>query len=170
VSNYARVESALFVLLRAWAGTSYQASKAIFSGTRAEAATQLIRRLHEAEDVPMFDWLSEAFAQLAHITKLRNDLVHYGTEPGYGSDFVSNSRVAHVPSKLREYSVSAQLIGAAAKDLREIELRLLIAYKDRTSVTPADEFLCTVKLKPWRYKPSQPDQLQKASQVPRRTR
>jgi hypothetical protein len=83
-----------------------EAGQAIFSGTRTAAAIDNIRRIADAQN-----WTDEQRAplaaasdQLGEITRIRNDILHYGTRiTGLeGERYATNAFVAHTKERIRE--------------------------------------------------------------------
>lgn len=172
ISEFAWIEHLLFDLLRQEAGVDLLRAKALFSGVRIDAAKDLINRLHEVSEIERDPELVRAFAQIGVITRMRNDLVHYGSsgDPDV-EQFVSNHRTAHTARALRESLVSAEILEAMRMDLVQISLILMEALQWGGPLTRAKkaEYL-ELAGSPWRYKPASPSPREKAPRKPPQAR
>lgn len=80
VQRYAEVEYNMSRVLRYASGTTRAQAKALFSGTRIDVATSFVKRLHAADKRKLSPWLEKAFSTLGEITKIRDNLLHYGIQ------------------------------------------------------------------------------------------
>jgi hypothetical protein len=86
------------------AGVKSPIEPAIFSGTRIDAAASFIKRIAEAEGWPAKRrrTLDDVSAQLGEITRVRNDILHYGASAtGKDEWTISNKLVAHTADRIR---------------------------------------------------------------------
>lgn len=178
IESFADVERTLLLVLEHFAGTDDRVSRALFSGVRADAATKYISRLlislrkSKADQ----DYFQELFTRLGHITRIRNDIVHLGTnfegrhQRGRmtASDFyVTNKRFALNKSRLRETPVSARILDDVTVDLQKIDFSLW-AYlaRGKPSEKEALEIFAFSLGRPWLYTPEK----QSSQGAPRRSK
>jgi hypothetical protein len=168
VDIFALVENNMQLTLWHLAKVKAPIAPAIFSGTRVDTASNLIRRISEAKE-----WsqrrqarLTTLLTQLGEITRARNDLLHYGSlrsESGYE---VTNLLYAHIPARIRTTKISRDILDAMADDLMTICVELM----DMRGAMKAFRSVRKGRLMPpkraWRYKP---ERQQGAAQKPPRT-
>ena len=157
IDQYAEAEAAISGVLWHLTKVTPSVGRAVFSGTRADAATKYISRLLEVKKIGQLEknHIKYLFDHFGEITKTRNDIVHYGTQYNDDGDFiVTNERVALNKSKLREHSITANVLDQMSHDL-EVIIADLFAFLVRKS--PHD--LRIVRMiyakhigAPWRYK------------------
>lgn len=159
ISEFAFVEHLVFNLLRKEAAVSDEVAKAVFSGVRIDTARDFISRVHEARGTEKSAFLVRAFEQIGVITRIRNDIVHYGFAAERDGEFiVSNWRVAHTARALRTHDIAPEVLRDMRMDLMQIGVALLIETNPDLYRDTRDEAVAFVS-QPWRYKP--------ASQSPR---
>jgi hypothetical protein len=160
VLTFALVEDNLQAALRICAGVTSEVARAIFSGTRVDAACSYIRRIAEAKN-----WSEDRkkeidyiFRQTAEITRVRNDILHYGvsrsTDEGYTT---STELVAHMQDRIRKTSVSAEQLDAMSDDCLKIVVHLVVNFilDEATQKTVHDLGAASAVLgRAWRYKPA----------------
>src|SRR5215217_3261382 len=104
VSMFSTVEEYMQRALWRCSGIAAPIAPAIFSGTRVDAASGYIKRIAEAQNWPKEEReeLDEIVSQLSEITRLRNDILHYGANWSSPTELtVSNELLAHTPAKIR---------------------------------------------------------------------
>lgn len=96
VHEFAHVERMTLALLWQMAGLTVPVARAILSGVRADAASNLINRILEVSPPPAPGTradLQDVFGQLGLINSVRNSLLHLGTEfADEGTEFVTSNR------------------------------------------------------------------------------
>jgi hypothetical protein len=164
VTRFSQVETFLQQTLWSAARVDIPVAPAIFSGLKVEGCLQYLKRIADAKgwDLNQKSRLEEITNRLGQINKLRNDILHYGVlfdptaEDGW---LMSNKDFAHIPKKIRETSITPQLLGDASADLTKIFVMvILLTFHDRWPEVgarlekSADEVLANA----WRYKPPPP--------------
>ncbi len=175
ISEYAKIERYLFILLGLLSSVSFPKSRALFSGIRVEGAISSINRLLEVSDESeqTKSELADVFAQIAHINNVRNSILHYGMFALDDDDsFVSsNMVVALSPSRLREYEITVETLGQLTHDCEKAAAMLFQIIAERDNFRPDDRRLSRVfrwyKRKPWLYRP--PQQQHRREQHPAKT-
>ena len=158
IHHFARVETHISVNLWKLTRISIRIAQAVFSGVRMDAAASLINRVLDATnaDPTARDEFQYIFTQLGHITKVRNDILHYGiTSPSFEPGLhTSNRLVAYSEDKIRETPVSATILNQMTDDLITIEL--LLGRLHTTGWVPPDvqdTIYGPHSRGTWRYKP-----------------
>ncbi len=156
IDNFAQVETLLYSQLLKEAAIPFETAQAIFSDAKNDRARDLIGRIRSARGLSESTLLKRAFDQLSLINRLRNDLVHYGTRIQDGERWVSNRLWAHVPSKVREYRVTPDLLIQASNDLEVIKMNFMRNMIEPGSPAEAamGEGLDAASQAPWQYKPA----------------
>jgi hypothetical protein len=156
VDKFAQTEKLLAICLWNLSGTSIEKAKALFSGVRTDAATGYITRILTATNAPQNakDEYQYLFSHLGHITKLRNSIMHYGTEFNDTEQYKTSNRfVALTPERIEERPVSAEILWAVGHDLDRINWRLA-AEMSRDEPIPREFFTGVPAWNaPWRYTP-----------------
>jgi hypothetical protein len=157
IQAFAQAETAVYEALQAFAGVTSVVARAIFSGTRAEAAKQLITRIADAKnlDKATKEELKNVFDQLGEINSARNHIVHYGTQFEERGFKVSNALVAHLPTRIRTIDVSGDALDHMTADLHKISMHMLVQTIRRSNRPLSDAFqrwLAPILQRPWRYK------------------
>lgn len=154
IHQFAQVESLLFTQLVLESKIPANVARAIFSDAKNDRARDLIKRIRASRGLPESPLLKRAFDQLSEINRLRNDLVHFGTVPRNGIEWVSNKSWIHIPTKLREYPVTARLLLDALHDLETIKALFVTHMTANTQAQDiiAERFGCAAQ-SPWQYKP-----------------
>jgi hypothetical protein len=131
VDEFARTEAQMQLALWRVAGVPDDIAKAIFSGTKIDAAIGFIRRIIEVRPIPddKHKILESALVQLKAINDVRNLIVHYGAKFNHASDTLvaSNRRSAHSERSLKEQPVSVQMLRNMALDLNKASVHLAAA-------------------------------------------
>jgi hypothetical protein len=180
VSRFSQVETFLQQTVWSAARVRVPIAPAIFSGIKIEGCLQYLKRIADAKpwSTEQQSLLEEITNRLGQINKLRNDVLHYGvsfdpsTEDGW---LMSNKDFAHIPKKVREMSITPQLLNDASADLTKLFVMVIIlTVRDRADEwqwasgleAPAQEVLTRA----WLYKPPPPittaDTSRKARQKP----
>jgi hypothetical protein len=159
IHQFAATESIFQWALRGEAGVSDKVGRAVFSGTRAEAARQYMRRIWEANGKKPPPILERAFDQMAILTAARNDIVHFGALPNAEQELiVSNRYFAHADRTLRESAISPSILNEMIEDIHTIKFCILshvfTYYGEK--LAPSREAFRELGMRPWRYKPPQP--------------
>ncbi len=158
IDQFARTEMFLHVILRHYAKINWDVGAAILSGVRVDTAMSFIKRITEIHD-PGEETrieINDLFQQLAEVNKLRNDIVHYGSQVRDDVRIVSNRIAAHTHDRIREFSVSPQTLKDAATDLNAINVRLSFRVLHHMPIGLHKPFEPILNA-PWRYKPPQRD-------------
>jgi hypothetical protein len=138
-------------------------ARAVFHGVRSDQARKYISRLFEAINAEQstIDDFQFVFTQLGHITDARNSILHYGSMPVDGPNFLStNSLFALTEDRLRTFPVSREILNQMTGDLGTITT-FMRNYLLRTA---SREFLAdaaraqisnsqAVRATAWQYKP-----------------
>jgi hypothetical protein len=156
VTMFAQTEVLLQQALWTLADTPAPIAKAVFSGTRGDTAMSFIRRLAESLNLPTTerDDIEFVFSQLSGITKIRNDILHYGpTRWGEDQSYATiSNRTAALTSKrhLREFDVAPRDLHLMTADLVKINMHIFQQF-----LTPKEQpnaFVKSVLEAPWLYK------------------
>jgi hypothetical protein len=124
ISVFSEVETNLISAFWHLAGVKPPIAQAILTGHKVEGVIGLINRLADAENwsearKAVFKKFSD---QLGLINKLRNDILHNGSNWTSSQTWtVTNRHSAHVPSRIRSYPITAGLLRSARMDLQKIE-------------------------------------------------
>jgi hypothetical protein len=157
---YAGVEEQFNFVVRHYYNIDFNSANIILGALRLDTAMQHLNRLREAARIPDQDWREiQAFKEhLGHITRLRNDLAHYGVAYSIPAGYVVLGKWAYTEPRRRKHLISADILDTATTDLFKIYQRLAILHlpHERTMrETGYDELL----REPWRYKPLGPGSL-----------
>jgi hypothetical protein len=144
--------SALWYLAK----VEFPIAQAVLTGIKVEGAMGLINRLADAQN-----WSEARKAefkkfsdQLALINKLRNDILHNGSNWTSSQTWtVTNRHFAHVPSRIRSYPVTAELLRNTRRDLQKIEGDLVLFTWGDAMPPPTRRNFEQAALLPWQYKP-----------------
>lgn len=154
VHAFSQTERMLSILLTKRASVSEYVSNAVFSGVRIDSAMDYIRRIAEAKTHvrDIGKTLEGAFVQLKVITKVRNDILHFGTMEDFdrGIVWVSNEGSALTPKHVRAYVMSVENLRQMTDDLLKIQFIILCEL----APTFAEQVPQTLA-RAWQYK-SQP--------------
>lgn len=159
VLTFAEVEYSVHKTLARLAGLSDELRRALFSGTRADAAISLINRMLEISDdghasATNKKRFKHAFDQFKVINEARNLLLHHGLERPWGipTHSSSNARVALTKERLKSMHFTPEVLDNMAEDLGKIQLIISFA-----AVTKGKELPVVDKLlrEPWLYIPPQ---------------
>jgi hypothetical protein len=113
IEAFASTETGMFNLLAYYAGLSTAPAKALFSGTRIDAAIKLIRRIIAMEGAAdeRKNELEIVFSQLSAINEARNDIIHYGSWETTEGRMSTNLTRAHLPQNVTWRPISAEVLG-----------------------------------------------------------
>lgn len=175
IEEYAELEQAISGLLWSFAKVSTPVARAIFSGTRAEAAVQNINRILDVrKDKKEFkDNLLPLTIQLGHITAARNLIIHHETRRKNDRVVsVTNRRVALDKKRLRERPMSTKILRRMTADLEKIiaHLILLLFRNEKMSkreIASVQHVYAEELNAAWQYKP--PKDRQPKANKPKRS-
>jgi hypothetical protein len=161
IQAFAHTEATMHGALREFSGVTNKVARALFSGTRAEAAKQYITRIADATDLDseVKADLKYVFDQLGVINSTRNDIVHYGTNFGGDQFIVSNEYLAHLPTRVRKIEVSSEILNQMTSDLNKITAHLIVRItgtSDPGTSGSLRKCLIPILQRPWLYKPKPP--------------
>lgn len=163
VSQYARTEGLMKLVLQILAGLKSPLAAALLSGVRADQSINLINRALDATGRAAWKAdLKRAFDQFTVITKVRNDILHYGAEFETPDILlISNQRDAHIPERLRETRIRPEHLRRMSIDLHVINAGILTVL-DRVSRSPFRQSatdMAKLAHEPWLYKSPPPSPL-----------
>ncbi len=156
VHEFSRVEYLLQVLLRQVADVSEPVARALFSDARVHEATAKINRvLTERGETAATARLVSPFKQLGDITRIRNNVLHWGAvHDGTDAFLVTNARTAP-RDRIREFRLSVRDLEAMSVDLFGIGLHLIVAMRpDGKPEELWNEWRAELEA-PWLYKSPQ---------------
>jgi hypothetical protein len=165
IDKFAQAEKELLWVMRILCGVTDDLARAVFSGTRTDAATKYIIRILTIKPLnPTIDQAIKRdaqyiFTQLGHINAARNSIVHYGTEFNESENYITTNRTAALTAdRIRETPISTKIIEDMIFDLEKITWHLRrIAFQYISEIPdflpPAWEGSATFLRAPWRYKP-----------------
>lgn len=155
VSLYSMVEESMQAALWRCAGVKPPVAPAIFSGTRAKAASEYIDRIAEAQRWPKSKRaeIKDVFKQLSELTQTRNDILHYGASmSGPGEWVVDNKLAAHVEKKIRRTKISVKILNQMSEDAYKIMLHV-VGIEKRGKDVPAPPSVEAILKRAWLYRP-----------------
>jgi hypothetical protein len=154
IHAFSDAEYRLLSLLRNHVGVSETIAGVLFSGTRQDAAKNLLNSILDATGKSdLKERLSLPLAQLTTIATIRNNLIHWIARDDGGEDLlVSNAFLSPSPEKLKEFRINADLIKKMRLDLYKITVLLTIIDSPSLPDPQLDAYL----KQPWLYKPPQP--------------
>jgi hypothetical protein len=167
VDMFATVETFVHNVLRNYTKSSFRMSNAVFSGVRTDAATKLLRRIREIEQIGDEAWadLEPVLTQLSVINDRRNQILHHGAEGiAEGTGHVTNALLAHMDDRITSFPISAKILNDMTSDLRKIMLHFYnrhmgkLQWPASNSIEAANDILRA----PWRYTPESPPRKPKA--------
>jgi hypothetical protein len=156
ISVFSEVETNLISAFWHLAGVKPPIAQAVLTGHKVEGVIGLINRLADAEDwsearKAAFKKFSD---QLGLINKLRNDILHNGSNWTSSQTWtVTNRHSAHVPSRIRSYPVTTALLRSARSDLQKIEGDLVLFTWGNLMEPHVRETFEQGALHAWQYKP-----------------
>lgn len=106
-------------------------TQAIWSGTRADAALQLLRRVRQMDDAPQDVSFERWSSQFTIINTARNEIVHSPAEFN-GKELIVTNFAKALPSACKEILVSEKLLDNMTADVCTISVGV-ICYLYRTS-------------------------------------
>jgi hypothetical protein len=156
VSRFSDTEVNLQIALWQLAGLERRVAVSLLSGLRIDGASSVLSRLADAQKWPKVkrDALDAIKAHLGPITRLRNDILHYGAQAAGPDEWlVSNVVFAHVENRVSEMRITPSLLDDASADLEKIDAHLMmLAWKDVLPAPALEAFGERMK-RAWRYKP-----------------
>ncbi len=154
ISMFSDTEKLVVEVLRHVSGASKPVARALFSGTRTDAACSYIKRIGDAKKWPKER--QEAWKNisdhLSYISLLRNHIVHYGADwRSLDQWVVTNKNIALTPDSTINLPISRHIFEAAMADLNKIDCHLLVfAWPKKFShLAEVHEALARA----WLYKP-----------------
>lgn len=155
IYEFSQVERAFFLYLIITSRMPIQDAKAVFTDARIDKVKHAVKRLRRARGFPDDNQLDCVFNHLADITRLRNDLVHYGAQCRPDHTFEISDDLWKI-NNVRIYKVTADDIRNATHDLGKIkEFCVKHMLTETVPYIPLINGMPKVELLPWRYKPSQ---------------
>jgi hypothetical protein len=129
VTIFSEIESDLQAALWHLADVPSPTAQAVFTGLRVNTLISYINRIADAQK-----WSKErkrefeyVFSQLGMINKLRNELLHYGSQlEGPDKWLVTNEFFAHTPEKVQPTRLSPAILDAATHDLGKIGAHIFL--------------------------------------------
>jgi hypothetical protein len=125
--EFAIFEAVMFNTLAFYAKVPNNMARALFSGTRARAAMDSIRRIIQIQDPGEENKkdLEYVFKQIAKINTLRDGIFHQGSVLTDDKGRITSNIVRNLtPERLVERSASTETLNAATADLTKISLHL----------------------------------------------
>jgi hypothetical protein len=164
IDTFSHLEGAVFFLLVNHAGVTMSVGRAIFSGTRIDAAISFIRRIHAAntgiEKMP--DEEEDLLMRLQTLNTARNELVHFGGTLNEANErVVSNWIKAHIDKALKEQPISAEMVEAMTHDADKLIRTIFEGIVAKAGVSPPAGWVSAPN-SAWQYKYPQ-DQKPKAN-------
>lgn len=157
IETFALLEGCMFILLQQRTGVTVEIARAIFSGTRIDAAMNTIRRMNEASSGERIDpYLEEAFLKVAELLSARNDIVHLG--PLFGDDyerFVTNGLKALTPKKIKHQIFSSETLQMMTHDAYKAATHILASLND-VRLKEIPPYMKQVLEREWLYKKLSP--------------
>jgi hypothetical protein len=153
-----RLRLRCFYALSWHAKTRHPIAKALFSGTRVEAASGFLRRLADADLIENAEWeqLGPVLAQLRYVNDIRNAILHYGAQGvAAGRALVADALRALTPERIRAFPISADILADLTYDCHKIYRDLIVHHSGRPALIGKHPELEAVLNSAWRYKPPQ---------------
>jgi hypothetical protein len=113
-------------------------------------------RLAEIRKIEPAEWLQlePVLRQLGIVNKLRNLILHYGTDNiAEGRGLVSNAKRALTIERVTPYPISPQILKDMTTDLSKIYLHLAVRHMGRQPLRGKHPYIEKVLAASWRYKP-----------------
>ena len=155
-SRYAEVEFQINRLVRHYYGIDQNTANLLFFGAlRVDAALGHLQRLMAANRIPASEHIEidTLRQQLGLITRLRNDILHFGASSTEDGIVVTNAPYAHIEQRARTHIVSSELLDSSALDLVKIYLRLGIIMSPDLGQNEYYRRFGKLLNEPWRYIP-----------------
>lgn len=172
IHDFTLLEISLFRLLCEAAELTEEIGYALFSGARADAMIQQIRRCYRARGWEALPFLESALSQITAINSLRNIAVHFVTLEVEDDDreVLATSQLRYLPENARDMRISPETLDDASKDCRVIGAVLMVASEEIRQPGSTGQLGVETAATPlsWRYKPpSQDNPRRKGSPQPR---
>jgi hypothetical protein len=161
IDGFARAERDMYAVLRWHTKTQDQIARAVFSGVRADATTDFLRRLATAGVMPPGEWelLGPVTTQLKTISDARNLILHYGAEQiAEGAGIASNKAIALNDEAAKSIPISPDILRDMTQDLRKIRIHLRVRHVGLPELSAVHESIEEALNAPWRYTPPSPKQ------------
>ena len=162
VSIFSSLEKSFQTYLWHFAGVAAPTAQAIFSGVRVKAATDLINRIADAQkwENSTKERIRYLFLQLGTLTRLRNDILHYGADiDDYSKDewTVTNKDFVHIPENVQSTKITPKTLEQATFDLVIINLGMLVLTIGGDERNVLENALKPILESAWRYTPLAPN-------------
>ena len=159
VHAFAQIEKVVYATVIRLAKVPRPVGQAMLSGQNLDQLCAILKRVvvaHKHGKAIKSD-IDDIVSQLGIITRARNDILHFGTTFREGAMHpVSNIHKEYIPERMREISVSVDVLQQMATDLDRMLVHL-IAYCTGLSRRDAAQFLLRdPPATSWQYKPSSP--------------
>jgi hypothetical protein len=171
----AHAENDLIALLKTAANVTDEVGGALFHGTRVDSAKDILNHILESTGrMDAKNRLERPLSQLATISTVRNNLVHWGATH-QRSDKLLVSNAKKFPRKVKEFHISPRDIQNICLDLERISLWLIFVdvYLEDNDHSELERWKPYLR-RPWLYKPPQlslpKTQPQTVRQSPKRPR
>ena len=155
ISMFSLVEAMLKETVRQQANVTPAIAKALFSGVRTDQGSSFLRRCFEARGEAVPVPLDALLRQLAVLSNLRNDLVHFGVDLRRVPLMVTNRNAVLNDRALRETLIDPATIDLASLDCGRIMVGLSV-YANRYEPTDEARYLQFATGVPWSYRPQSP--------------
>ena len=119
IHNFAQLEASAFLLLREKAGLTQDVAGALLSGTKAEQAFNLLKRLYDAKGDEISESAQRALIQFGLINKARNEIVHHAPDLESG-DFTVSNRRKNIQSRAFIKEFTPEILEQMTNDVRTI--------------------------------------------------
>lgn len=171
IHDFSGTEAALLVLLRQIAGVTKEVAGVLFSGTRSDAAKDLINGILETYGKKeQKERLARPFEQFGTINTIRNHAVHWGANLVSNEMIISNNHLSPRPSKAKQFIITAADFDKICADL--FVIRIFFDREIFPRLPVWKELPQEIFERPWRYKPPQQPLPKKEPRVhhPKRSR
>jgi hypothetical protein len=159
VDSFSKVEMAMQWTLQWQTRMEEFTARAVFSGVRTDATVGHLGRLAEIKKIEPAEWLQlqPVLRQLGIINKVRNLILHYGTDNiAEGRGLVSNAKRALTIERVTPYPISPQILKDMTEDLSKIYLHLAVRHMGRQPLRGKHPYLEKVLAASWRYTAPEP--------------
>lgn len=169
VHYFSMAEMQVTFVLRHLMRTDERVARVVVGGSQLDARCTYIKELLvvHREGRKTQEEMKFILKQLSIITKVRNDILHYGTGRfGFYELIISNAVVAKTSSRVREYAIDVPSLQKMTEDLRLIIMGLAnVLYKPSERVSRRKRWEKALR-GAWRYKSPPPVPPRRRSQLP----
>ncbi len=161
---FSNTETQLIGLLRHVSGVKPIVAGLLFSGTRQDQARDMINKILDATNrVAKKKRLEYCFAQLATISTIRNNIIHWGAIPQLNNELlISNALLFPTDNRLKEFIITPTDLRNMKLDLIRISSMIMLETGTRKPSGPFVQWLS----EPWFYRPPQPSPPKKETRPP----